>query len=61
MLPGIVALTLLSERLAATIRQPSPLNVTLLAAVILGCVAASLVLLKRLNRGPRRNAAERRG
>ena len=57
MLPGILAITLFSDRVVATVRHPSPLTIATLVAAVLGIAAATHWLRSALRRRAARNAA----
>jgi phosphatidylserine/phosphatidylglycerophosphate/cardiolipin synthase-like enzyme/uncharacterized membrane protein YdjX (TVP38/TMEM64 family) len=50
MLPGILAITLFSDRMAAAVRQPSALTLSALAAVVLAIAAFTYLLRRALQR-----------
>lgn len=57
MLPGILAITLFSDRVLAAARQPSALTLATLAAVVLGIAAAAWLLRRGLRRRAHHHAA----
>jgi phosphatidylserine/phosphatidylglycerophosphate/cardiolipin synthase-like enzyme/uncharacterized membrane protein YdjX (TVP38/TMEM64 family) len=59
LLPGVLALTLLAQRLGTTLRNPQPRNVVLLVAVVAAIAAAFAWLRRRLARATR--PPEKRG
>jgi uncharacterized membrane protein YdjX (TVP38/TMEM64 family) len=57
MLPGIVAITLFSDRVMAAVRQPSALTLATLGAVVLGIAAFAHLLRRTLQRRSLRASA----